>query len=644
MSIARKQSKPREWSPEASTAKALQSMHPLVSKLERSKESAEEILDNLPEIFVVCDQFGTIHRGNFEAAKFLNVDSKDILGKNILGNFDQESTHIFQQYLKEVGDEYDSKNFELPYVGAKGEKREIVWTIQEFTQVSRRRGKMIKIAGRDLTEVRRLEKKLSSIFSAIPLGIVTCNAEGQVEHPYSAYTEILLDQKGIEGRDIVDVVFGRSTVHLNSTEKMGLSQIVGSLGEDSMWFDMSKQYFPNQIQLSVKNNDVESTRYLGVSYHPILKDDLVSKIMIIINDRTDIVEEEKAAALQQRVESGRMAKILEVQNCTGKLLEVTFQDLDDLVPKLKHCLENNTLKEAANTLHAIKGVVRTAGFTEMMNLSHDMEDEILNKKKPNIKGLLEDYKILEGDWKGTKNLCYALSGKSHEVPVERRSMEKITQKLEELKSTLKKDQKKTVTSILKDLGVDTLKDRESLDGIAERIRLQEEKLKSMMDKNFEVDIDFGKTTIACQDRSKFIEIFLHLFTNACDHGIESPEVRKKKRKRKSAQITIKSRKRGRYTTFEISDDGGGIDATKVKAKAVKLEIMSKAEAKALSPEDTFQLLLKPAFSTKDEADEISGRGIGLDAVNEAVRALGSKGIKITSTKGKGTSFTFSLPM
>ena len=135
----------------------------------------------------------------------------------------------------------------------------------------------------------------------------------------------------------------------------------------------------------------------------------------------------------------------------------------------------------------------------------------------------------------------------------------------------------------------------------------------------------------------------HLVNNAITHGIESPQVRQQHGKPPTGRITISAFLQGNQTVISVADDGAGIDPDRVKAKAIEKGLITKAKAKALSHQDIYEFLFHPGFSTKDQADDFAGRGVGMDVVQTSLEAIRGS-ISIDSTLGKGTKFTIRLPL
>ncbi len=135
----------------------------------------------------------------------------------------------------------------------------------------------------------------------------------------------------------------------------------------------------------------------------------------------------------------------------------------------------------------------------------------------------------------------------------------------------------------------------------------------------------------------------HLVNNAITHGIEMPEARHAAVKPAEGVITVQAFYQGNQTVIYVADDGGGIDPAFVQQKAVERKLISQAEADQLSDIETYELLFHPGFSTRDQADDFAGRGVGMDVVRTSLAEIRGV-ITVDSEPGKGTSFTIRLPL
>ncbi|MCW5317664.1 response regulator [Nostoc sp. KVJ3] len=162
-------------------------------------------------------------------------------------------------------------------------------------------------------------------------------------------------------------------------------------------------------------------------------------------------------------------------------------------------------------------------------------------------------------------------------------------------------------------------------------------------KQVELVIEGGDTLIDKMILDHLTDPLTHMLNNAIAHGIETPEERQAAGKPPVGIITIRSFHQGNQTIISVGDDGAGIDSAKVKAKAVKIGMITEAQAKAMSRLEVYDLLFQSGFTIKDQADEISGRGVGMDVVRSEISEIRGT-VNTDSAIGKGTTFTIRLPL
>ena len=138
-----------------------------------------------------------------------------------------------------------------------------------------------------------------------------------------------------------------------------------------------------------------------------------------------------------------------------------------------------------------------------------------------------------------------------------------------------------------------------------------------------------------------LDPIMHCVRNSVDHGIEAPAVRKAAGKPEEGTVLLKASNEGNMIVIEIKDDGAGIDAEKVRAKAIERGLVH--PDKVLTEQEVHQLIMQPGFSTADKISNISGRGVGLDVVKTMISNLKGN-ISVDSQKGKGTSFIIKIPL
>jgi two-component system chemotaxis sensor kinase CheA len=166
-----------------------------------------------------------------------------------------------------------------------------------------------------------------------------------------------------------------------------------------------------------------------------------------------------------------------------------------------------------------------------------------------------------------------------------------------------------------------------------------------LSKKFDRDLDFiteGEDTEL--DKSVVENIgdpLIHMIRNSIDHGVENADERKKAGKPAKAKVTLRAYHRAGNIYIEVADDGKGLDRDVILEKAIS-KGLCKPDAR-LTDEEIFRFIFLPGFSTAKVVTDVSGRGVGMDVVRRNIEALRGS-CEISSTKGKGTTFTIRLPL
>ncbi len=150
------------------------------------------------------------------------------------------------------------------------------------------------------------------------------------------------------------------------------------------------------------------------------------------------------------------------------------------------------------------------------------------------------------------------------------------------------------------------------------------------------DTELDKTVI-----DDLMDPIMHCVRNSVDHGIESPEERKKAGKEETGTVLLKASNEGNMIIIDIVDDGSGVDTEKVRKKAVEKGLIH--PNKVLTEQEAANLIFMPGFSTAAKITNISGRGVGLDVVKTMIDKLNGT-VNVTSEKGKGSKFSIRLPL
>ena len=136
---------------------------------------------------------------------------------------------------------------------------------------------------------------------------------------------------------------------------------------------------------------------------------------------------------------------------------------------------------------------------------------------------------------------------------------------------------------------------------------------------------------------------VHLIRNSVDHGIESREARRRAGKTEHGTLRLGARHEGSHVLIELADDGQGINVDRIREKAIERGLLPKDHTGTISVQEAVRLLFEPGFSTADSVSDISGRGVGMDAVKAVVESM-SGTVDMQSTPGQGSKTTIKLPL
>lgn len=136
---------------------------------------------------------------------------------------------------------------------------------------------------------------------------------------------------------------------------------------------------------------------------------------------------------------------------------------------------------------------------------------------------------------------------------------------------------------------------------------------------------------------------VHLVRNAVDHGIETPEEREAAGKPRTGRVVLSAEQEGDHILLQITDDGKGMDANVLRAKAVEKGMLEKDAADRLSDLECYNLIFAPGFSTKSEISDVSGRGVGMDVVKTKISQLNGT-VNVFSSKGQGSRVVIKVPL
>ncbi len=164
-----------------------------------------------------------------------------------------------------------------------------------------------------------------------------------------------------------------------------------------------------------------------------------------------------------------------------------------------------------------------------------------------------------------------------------------------------------------------------------------------LDKDVELFLTGADTALDKQIMEQLVDPLQHIIRNALDHGIETPDERKRFGKPAKGRLAISASQEGNFVVISVSDDGKGLDRDQIVKKASSLGLINPDQISSLTENQIFQLIFAPGFSTSEEVSDLSGRGVGLDVVKKNVERAGGA-VSVRSVKGQGTTILIRIPL
>ncbi len=162
-------------------------------------------------------------------------------------------------------------------------------------------------------------------------------------------------------------------------------------------------------------------------------------------------------------------------------------------------------------------------------------------------------------------------------------------------------------------------------------------------KKIDLRMEGAETEVDRQVLELIKDPLTHMVRNSGDHGIEAPADRRRAGKRETGTITLSARHEGGHIIIEVADDGRGLDAERIRRKAVSLGVITEAEAAAMPEHQLYRCIFRPGFSTADKVTTVSGRGVGMDVVRTNIDRIGGS-IDLRTSPGDGSTFVIRIPL
>ncbi|MBH47165.1 MAG: hypothetical protein CME71_03240 [Halobacteriovorax sp.] len=474
-----------------------------------------------------------------------------------------------------------------------------------------------------LDVIEEKDSNINSLLTALPFGLFYFDNTGTISIERSQST-LKLFKEFDQYKTIIDF-FNAHQVKTEMTEK-----IVGIIFKNQLPFESAVNLFPKRIVV----NEGDRKLQIELSFKKKLNsDNKVEKVIVIAEDITKEVEAlAKNQSLTEKV--GRVSKASEDIESFREFLQAAnqlFLNINKAVQKLG---ENSKLVDLRRDLHSLKGLVEVYGFSTCSKQIHHIETilsdtdfaEKLDELKEQTSQSIATFKEHSDD-------IVAILAIDQSDELKLVDINKI--------STIKKlAEQSQIPDLVK--AVQSLNKFPLNKVFKKYVSYTNQVVQSLGDKEAALLFNPSSDEITYEEGRMLDSALVHIIRNSIDHGIESTAAREKASKSRVGAVNISCTREKGSLNFLIQDDGKGINADLLAQKATEKGLWSEEQLSKASHDEKVNLIFASSFSTKEEVSELSGRGVGMDAVKDLVESLGGQ-IAVETSLGLGTNFKISIP-
>lgn len=473
---------------------------------------------------------------------------------------------------------------------------------------------------REKVHAESLNGLLSAMMDSVGQGFLIFNESGLIASSFSKACVALLDSVPA-GRRVWDVLVKSGS----TTESI------------MMWLRLlfhSDHDFENLRQLGPQTLTNSQGRTIRLEYYPVFQNQKLTSVVLVA---TDISEEVRAKeqAVRDRAQSSMILKMVR-NNAAFVQFNLAIERFINSSLNHLNNLDAHS-EELLRAMHTIKGTANTLSMLDMAEQAHRLEGLVLDCLKHSGAGRDAMIKKTREELEVLRQLHKQVIRDFSSVTGNQQSQQKHYRRVPEdlLRSFFARLESDSIPVLRQEFAKDFI-----FQPVGGYFNLIDDAAKDLAERLYKqvkpVIVKGGDYPVDLQPYLPLFETFVHAIRNAIDHGIELPSKRQDYGKDPAGQLSIAfepyKEKTEKWLRIRIADDGGGIDSGKVLKRAQDLNIIEKAQT--LTEEETIQLIFHAGFSTRSTVTDISGRGVGLDAIkNEAIRMGGRVYAKSTLTKG-----------
>jgi sensor domain CHASE-containing protein/HPt (histidine-containing phosphotransfer) domain-containing protein/two-component sensor histidine kinase len=504
--------------------------------------------------------------------------------------------------------------------------------------------------------VRDRNEQMRLIMNTVPAGLLSLDEGYDINPDYSQSVEIIFGVHNLAGTSYFDLL---GLTNKQDQDRQHLFEFLDALRKELLPEKEMAGLNPfEEFRLRRSNDDTH--RWLRLRYYCIRRGATGAKHILVVVE--DITEEK---ALAEKVKSSerenlQLKAIVEDPDLFRDFLNETLTLLRHIEEKVGDIELTKNRTMAINALfrdvHTIKGTALSFQLGAVSEIAGRMEDILSPLRETgvideqtiatikaslallarSVKDAVENVRKITGDDIGEENDLYLRIALSRLKEVNAAVNEQLNRQVpdKDIASRLQR----SVSTQLK--GLRYIPARR---GLGKALKIVPG-LASRLQKILQLKCEGGEVPVDCEIARELNAPLVHLIRNAIDHGIESsPEDRIAAGKPAEGMVALHIENMDTALIVRLSDDGRGIDPDRLRSAAVAKGVLSAAEADRLNRHEIMELIYRPGFTTATTVTEVSGRGVGMDAVQSIIKNRLGGSISLSSEVGKGTTFVMTIP-
>ena len=513
---------------------------------------------------------------------------------------------------------------------------------------------MIEKIQQSTEEVKQKTADIHAMLQYIPQGILTLESGGLIHPEYSDHLRTVLVSDEIAGKDVMNVVFDETGLGADILNQMETA-ISACIGESDMNFEFNAHLLPHEISKTMPDGTI---KVLDLNWSPITDENGTTlRLLLCLRDVTELRALARAADAQKK-ELAIIGEILAVRQekfqefiSSAQQFQQENEKLIDAAASMDAAARKESIGVLFRNMHTIKGNARTYGLLNLTNVVHQAEEtydgirhgtrewdtELLKAELKQTVESVEYYAHINEAKLGRKGV--GRRGNAENVlMVPQDSVKGLIEQLDAAANSKDADKQAeallAARNALQRLGCEPLS--RILSGVTESIPSLAQELGKPSPK---IVLEQGGILVRSQLADTLRNVFMHLYRNAMDHGLETAAERAAAGKSETGTIELTMSLDAERLQIRLKDDGRGLPLQRIRAKALEQGILVEGEEKSAS--DIAQLIFASGFSTASQVTEVSGRGVGMDAVRGFIEAEGgSIALSLTSTDTSSTYCPF----